>query len=210
MLVKANNECPTVELQTNPEVNITEYIRASWYIQEQQINGYQSKDDLYCVIATYNIDNKSTVPFFGGTVFSVYNYANSDRVNGPSTNNSTVLCGRQRDSDHPEKLSVAPCFIPNLLSGPYWIIATNDNSENYEWSVISGGQPTVKVSNTTCTTKESGVNGSGLWILSREQILSVDKIQYIKKIMLTKGIAVSELLPVEHKGCTYEGAFIKD
>ena len=203
------NDCPSIDLQTNPKVNLDKYIDGSWYIQEQQINGYQSKNDLYCVVATYNIDNNSHVPLFSGTVISVYNYANTGKVNGLSTNNSTVLCGRQRNSSQPEKLSVAPCFLPNVLAGPYWIILTNDDNQNYEWAVISGGQPTVRISNETCTTKQTGVNGSGLWILSRKQILDQNTLMNIKQKMLNKGIAISELLPVEQRGCNYTGAFIK-
>ena len=32
---------------------MAEWTRASWYIAEQQINGYQSEEDLFCVVATY-------------------------------------------------------------------------------------------------------------------------------------------------------------
>ena len=119
ILINADTNCDKIELQKNPKINITEYIRKSWYIQQQQINGYQSKNDLYCVVATYNIDNYSKVPFFNGTVLSVYNYANRNKVNGYSLNNSSVLCARQKNIAEPEKLLVAPCFLPNLFGGPY-------------------------------------------------------------------------------------------
>ena len=56
--VMAQN-CPSVSLQIDPLVNISEYIRKSWYVQKQQLNGYQSLEDLYCVTATYNIDKHS-------------------------------------------------------------------------------------------------------------------------------------------------------
>lgn len=202
-------QCPEISLQTNPPVNVTEYLRSSWYIQEQQINGYQKEEDLFCVVATYNIDENSKVPFFNGQTFSVYNYANKYQVNGESTNNSTVLCGRIPDSKNPEKILVAPCFLPNLLAGPYWIVLAGPEENNYQWAVVSGGQPTVKITNETCTTKEKGVNGSGLWILSRDQVLDKETLEMIKKEMLNKGIATSELLPVEQKGCEYNGAFLK-
>ena len=35
------------------KLNVTEYIRSSWYIQEQQLTGYQQPKDLFCVVATY-------------------------------------------------------------------------------------------------------------------------------------------------------------
>merc|ERR1712216_767810 len=59
---------------TVDDLNLTEFTRKTWYIQQQQVNGYQSADDLFCVAATY-ADEGRTVPLFSGTVLSVYNYA---------------------------------------------------------------------------------------------------------------------------------------
>lgn len=66
---------------------------------DRQINGYQTKNDLFCVTATYNLDSHSSVPFFSGTVRSVYNYANQGHVNGPAEGsvNGTILCARVPD-----------------------------------------------------------------------------------------------------------------
>merc|ERR1712167_363708 len=48
----------------------------------------------YCVAATYNLEGK-TVPFFRGTVATVYNYANHGEVNGPLVNaKNMTLCAR--------------------------------------------------------------------------------------------------------------------
>ena len=164
------NNCPKVDLQTSPNVNLTEYIRATWYVQQQQVNGYQPKSDLYCVAATYDINNSVKVPLFKGKVISVYNYANRDKVNGLALgNNSTFLCAREANQNHPEKLSVAPCFLPNLFAGPYWILAAGPSPSNYTGAVVIGGQPSIKINN-TCTTKETGINNSGLWIFTHEKI----------------------------------------
>ena len=206
--VMAQN-CPSVSLQTDPLVNISEYIRKSWYVQKQQLNGYQSLEELYCVTATYNIDNHSHVPFFSGRVLSVYNYANLNKVNGLSSNNSTVLCARETNTSSPEKLIVSPCFLPNILAGPYWIMAVGPNPENYEWSIVIGGQPSVRTSNTTCTTKTVGVKGSGLWLLTRSRVLNETTIDNMYKIMYEKGISKNFLKNVSQIGCKYNGAFIK-
>jgi lipocalin len=203
------SKCSTISLQTNPPINVTEYIKSSWYIQEQQINGYQKEEDLNCVVATYNIDNKSKVPFFKGKVFSVYNYANKYSVNGNATNNSTVLCGRIPNTNHSEKILVAPCFLPNIFGGPYWIVLAGPYQNDYKWAVVSGGQPTVQVTNSTCTTKTTGVNGSGLWIFSRTKVLDQDTLKMIKQKMINKGIAISKLLQVQQKGCKYQGVILK-
>lgn len=201
-------ECQKVKLQKNPEVNITEYIRKTWYVQKQQINGYQNENDLNCVLATYNIDNHSKVPFFQGKVLSVYNYANQDKVNGFIENNSTILCARIKNNSEPEKILVAPCFLPNIFGGPYWILYVGPNSSNYDISIVIGGQPTVKYNN-TCTTKEYGINNSGLWILSRDRKLKQDKIDYLLDILKKKNITIDRLKDVNHTSCNYKGAFIK-
>ena len=90
------SKCPSISLQTDPPVNITEYVRKSWFVQQQQINGYQKPDDLYCVVATYDLDNKTTVPFFRGNVISVYNYANYKKVNGSPMGVNQKLCKKEK------------------------------------------------------------------------------------------------------------------
>ena len=71
--------CPSITPMNN--FNTTEYIRSSWFIQQQQITGYQPREALYCVAQTINTTNQ-TVPFYNGTVLSVYNYGRLGGVNG--------------------------------------------------------------------------------------------------------------------------------
>ncbi|GAI96650.1 unnamed protein product, partial [marine sediment metagenome] len=75
--------CPFIQPMSN--FNTTEYIRSTWYIQQQQVTGYQPENTLYCVAQTLN-QTTDTVPFFSGPVISVFNYANVDNVNGQSLN----------------------------------------------------------------------------------------------------------------------------
>ena len=56
---------PNIKLQINSTINLSK----SWYVQ-QQIIGYQSNDDLYCVTNKYNIDNYSHVTFFDDKLIS--------------------------------------------------------------------------------------------------------------------------------------------
>ena len=204
-----SDSCPNIHLQMNPSINLTEYIRKTWYIQKQQINPYQPEEDLFCVATTYNIDKYSHTPFFRGKVISVYNYANYKKVNGISTNNSTVLCARQPNSLSPEKLLVAPCFLPNIFGGNYWILAAGPETYNYQWAIIIGGQPNVRITNTTCTTKEEGINGSGLWLFSRKRVLDTDSLNYLYKILNKNNISTTKLKNVSQAGCNYNNAFIK-
>ena len=204
------NNCSRVSLQTDPPVNLTEYMRASWFIQQQQLTSYQRLRDLYCVTATYNMDEYGKVPFFQGQVISVYNYANRDQVNGVNQNNNrTVLCARIKETCHPEKLLVAPCFLPNLFAGPYDIVAVGPQTYQYDWAIVIGGQPTEYVGNNTCTTSQDRINNSGLWLLSRTPELDNTTLEKMYDILEKKNISTTQLNKVEQKGCNYTGAFLK-
>ena len=60
-----SSSCPDV--QPIEKFNTTEYIRSTWYIQQQQITGYQPEDTLYCVAQTLN-ETHTHVPFYNGYV----------------------------------------------------------------------------------------------------------------------------------------------
>ena len=182
MFINLASSCSRIKLQTNPQVNLTEYIKHTWYIQKQQITGYQPLDSLYCVTATYNIDNYSHVPFFKKKVLSVYNYANYKQINNEFNVSSRPLCARLVNETEPEKLYVSPCFLPNFFSGPYWIIEAGPETNNYQWAIIGGGQPTVQVSNNTCGYKLTGFKNSGLWLFSRKQIMEQEQINYLLNV----------------------------
>ena len=114
-----SGSCPPAKFHTlGTRFNLTEYTRATWYIQKQQVTGYQNLSTLFCVTATYALEGKK-VPLSNDTVATVYNYANEGRVNGPNQNaENMTLCARAVDPDDPSKLAVAPCFLPNALAGP--------------------------------------------------------------------------------------------
>ena len=93
----AGGDCKTVSPLA--ELNITEYLRATWYSQQQQLTPYQPASELFCVSATYNDEPDRTVPFFDGFVASTYNYATKQNVSGEpaNTKDGMVLCARQQD-----------------------------------------------------------------------------------------------------------------
>ena len=65
-------KCPSVSTVSN--FDLSEFVRATWYIQKQQPNSYQPVNNLNCVSATYNLQGAS-VRFYRGPVVSVYNVA---------------------------------------------------------------------------------------------------------------------------------------
>jgi len=211
------NGCPTVE--TMNHVNLTEWTRATWYVQEQQVTQYLSPEQNYCVAATYGFDGAKIEaggipidPFYRGPVISVYNYANDGKVNGPLTNeDAMILCARVPDSeDETSKLAVAPCFLPTFLAGDYWILkAKEDAAGRYEWAIVIGGQPTEKMSDGLCTTKTSGTNNAGLWLFSRTRTVSAATKSEMYAALKDAGISREQLNPVAQIGCNYTGAHLK-
>ena len=136
--------CPKVSPVTS--FDLEKYISRTWYIQMQQVNAYQSANQLYCVAATYELDDRS------GPYLKVFNYGNNNEVNGPpqttqgGTNPFSDLCAKQNPINVAD-ISVAPCIFRRLgifdyVAGPYWVIAIDPI--NYEWAIVSGGQPTVR------------------------------------------------------------------
>ena len=70
----ATAACPNVQTIGSASFNLTEWVRKTWFIQEQQVVDYQPTSSFFCVAATYNLEGKK-VPFFDGTVATVYNCA---------------------------------------------------------------------------------------------------------------------------------------
>ena len=203
------DECPAVTTVGSANFNLTEYVRKSWYIQAQQVESYQPLDSLYCVTATYDLDG-ATVPFFRGTVVTVYNYGNKGAVNGPNVNkNNMTLCARATNASDTSRLAVAPCFLPNLAAGPYWLLGVGaDASGEYEWAVVIGGNPTVAYAD-GCTTSETGINNAGLWLFSRSPVASDATMAAMRDLLAAQNISQSRLHTVPHDGCKYAGAVLK-
>ena len=153
-----------------------------------------------------------SVPFYDGSVISVYNYGRINGVNGTLENpDNYTLCARQPNSSNPAEIINAPCFLPNFLAGPYWVIAAGPSSYNYSWAIVSGGPPTVQYADGNCSTKLTGTNGAGLWLFTREPYgTSADtSVSLMRNILLEKGYTTSLLINVTQRGCNYSRAFIK-
>ena len=198
--------CPNV--QPMVDFNTTEYIRATWFIQQQQITGYQPRDSLYCVAQTLN-ETDTHVPFFNGSVLSVYNYGRVGGVNGTLENkNNFTLCARQVNQTDPARIINAPCFLPNIFAGPYWVIAAGPRPDFYEWAIVSGGPPTVRYQDGNCSTSLEGTNGTGLWLFTRK-LNGTGFVSTMRSTLLDLGYTTSQLLNVTQDGCDYSQAYIK-
>lgn len=129
--------------------------------------------------------------------------ANLNRLRAVPANTSAAAAG--------SKLLVGPRFLPRLFYGPYWVVAVSpdkpreagdDAGEGYDWAVVSGGQPTLPTSEGKCRTGD-GVNGSGLWLFSREKVAGDATIAAMMAVLDEKGFDASVLEPVTQEGCRY-------
>merc|ERR1740130_434114 len=212
-------------LEVQQDFNVTEYLRASWYVQKQQKNGYQPASRLNCVVATYNttvFGTPAKVPFFSGEVFSVFNDCHQDKKDGPVCHNFTSpdfkpafgnpLCGRIVDKKDPAKIQVAPCKLPNILSGDYWVAAAGPTPDNYEYALVIAGQPTVQLSD-GCTTPDTCTNPAefncGMWMFTRQPVAEADVMKMLMDAAKQKNISTQKLIDVDQRGCSYDGMAIK-
>jgi len=110
------------------------------------------------------------------------------------------LCAYQTEPEEAEsKLAVAPCFLPRIFAGPYWVVAYNE-TEGY--ALISGGQPTIPSGNGDGLCKTgTGINDSGLWIFSRNQTRDDALITKVRGIAVEAGFDLSVLNDVDHTMC---------
>jgi len=170
------------------------YASAHWYVQQQAVTQYLPESRNYCTKAEYEILDKSTSPWR-------YNIKvkNSDADSSGKTRDSPMdLCAFTPDANVNSKLKVAPCFLPKVFSGDYWVVAYSE-SEGY--ALVSGGQPTKQGQNGLCTTG-TGRNGSGLWIFTRKQERDDALVTKVRGIATDKGFDVSVLNDVDQTNCS--------
>lgn len=181
-------QCKTVD--TVSGFDLETYASRPWYIHQQAEIEYAPLEQNFCVKAEYTIRNSHT---FWGYSVDVLNYAQD--VNGAEFGGP--LCAFQ-EKENLSKLNVAPCFLPKIFSGPYWVVAYD---EDQGYALISGGQPTIP-SGDGCKTGD-GVNGSGLWIFSRSPTRDESLISTVRAIAQDKGFDLSVLNDVQQEECVY-------
>lgn len=203
-LYSADAACQPVS--TVDGLDLNEFTRASWFVQAQQVVQFQPADNLFCLTATYNQDNPS-VPLFSGPTISVENYGNEGGINGPSKGGP--LCGRLPNVEDPSKLLVAPCFLPNFAAGDYWVVGLGlRDDSSYEWALVAGGQPDQEYED-GCTFKDDGSTVDGLFLLSRDQVLSETSLADAATVAQDQGITMQRMISVPQAGCQYQDAELK-
>lgn len=184
--------CPAVT--TAPDFDLAGFVSKRWYVHQQAPTQYVPIEKNFCVYAEYEILKKKTLPWRYGV--GVHNYAENakgDQFGG-------ALCAAAADPDDSAKLKVAPCFLPQAVAGPYWVLAYD---EGKGYALVSGGQPTFRTPK-GCTTGD-GVNDSGLWIFLRSRKRDDKLIKEVQKIAKNMDIDVSVMNDVDQTNCEKGG-----
>uniref|UniRef100_A0A7S4B5I5 Ecp2 effector protein domain-containing protein n=1 Tax=Chrysotila carterae TaxID=13221 RepID=A0A7S4B5I5_CHRCT len=170
--------CQLVMTQDN--FNITEYISngTKWYSHQQMEYLWQPVKENYCTTAQYTQISETRI--------TVRNVANHNGVNGEVVVSDEQLdalgglCGEIVDIDDPAKLLVGPCDLtPPVGYGPYWVIAAGPSPDNYEWALISVGQPNLAGTDGCIT--GTGDNDGGLWIFTRSPVRNDTVVQQVSR-----------------------------
>lgn len=125
-------------------------------------------------------------------------------VDGTMHDTGHSLCAAPADHADTAKLQVAPCFLPKapgITSGPYWILAYN---EDEGFALVSGGQPNIRTESGCRTGTDAGMgieNGAGLWVFTREQKRDDVLLAKVRAIAEDKGFDTSVLNNVSQENC---------
>jgi lipocalin len=170
-------------------------------VQQQAENTYSTREFNQCVTAQYVQKDSKT---FWGYDIGVYNVAS----NGNGEEMVGELCASVVADG---QLQVAPCFLPKLFAGPYWIVDYQEGDDDEEgYALISGGQPKNLVTegedvntcgidgSSPCCKTGDGVNNSGLWIFTRQKNPPQSLVENVRTIAKQKGFATSVLFDVTH------------
>merc|ERR1719350_354078 len=94
------------------------------------------------------------------------------------------------------KPSVGMCFLPTLLSGPYWVYLHNQAGG---YAAVGGGPPTHEFPG-GCRTG-TGKIGGGLWIFTRAQQRNEASVQVVRGELKSQGFDLEALKDVNQTGC---------
>merc|ERR550539_1901633 len=187
-LLTQAEECKPVTTAENFDLEV--YVSKPWYVHQQAVNSYSPIESNYCTKAEYTIRERPTI--WGHTV-DVYNTAQYENGFQIEAN----LCAYQIADD--SKLQVGPCFLPKLFTGPYWIVAYNEE-EGY--ALRSAGQPTVVGEDGLCLTgTPPSFSDGGLWIFSRSQDRNETLVDHVRGIAEEAGFSVAPLNDVNQTSC---------
>lgn len=184
--------CPPANFSSMQGFNLKTFAQARWHIQQQMPVSYLPASQNRCVYADYELLQKKS---FWGYDVQVHNHAEDVAPPHKAQDSGSFICAKVVD-EATGKLAVAPCFLPSITAGPYWVIAY---SEADGYALVSGGAPSTSAPG-GCRTGE-GVNNAGLWIFTRRQQRDEALVQKVRNLAVRKGFDISVLNDVDQSDC---------
>lgn len=238
--------CKPVDPLSSQDFDVEQYINGTWYVQKQQEWPLLGKKQMNCVLHTYMWRDSMVAPTSGNTdaYLSMYQYANDKKPGGTvlSLEMYTAWAGVCLKQESAGNFDIANCGVADVggvdmgavsgildafidaTSGPYWVLAVG---ENYEWAIVSGGQPDVirktekvKLANgnkqevTYCAPPKGDnlldiYNGAGLFLMTRGSAVPDGAMDEMMAKLEEMQIWSGDLIDVKHDGCgDYNGATI--
>lgn len=186
--------CPptnfTTQFEKSGNFNLTSFIQAKWFVQQQFECGLEPANLFQCQYAEYSVLEKKS--FWG---FTIQGHDHIDRIPPNGTTLDLHPCVGVVDEAH-GKLEVGQCFLPKIASGPYWVL-TYDESEGY--AAVSGGPPKETFPG-GCRTGTGHV-GAGVWIFTRAQSRDEGTVSKVRATLGSMGFDLSALRDVDQTGC---------
>jgi lipocalin len=208
-----NATCPPANFQSKQTLNPAKFFEGRWYALAQVPVKFQEENLFYCISANYKIQKTALCQLTGcdDEIVKILNTANSDSVKGDQL--IANLNGYIPNAKAPSKALVGPTFLPSNLYGPYWVIEAGTyadliegkpsfEGEDYEWALISSGEPKIETSG-GCITGQGVEDPKGIWLFSRQPIVSKEIYEKALAFVASKGFDVNALKKVIHEGCQY-------
>mmetsp|Transcript_7164 Transcript_7164/g.9721 ORF Transcript_7164/g.9721 Transcript_7164/m.9721 type:complete len:214 (-) Transcript_7164:140-781(-) len=187
----AAEDKPCKPVVTVSGFDIDTFISKPWYAHQQAPTEYVPIERNFCTRAMYAKKESKSILGYEIDVDNFTEDADGNKYGGK-------LCATIVDD---AKLAVAPCFLPTVFAGPYWVLAYD---EEKGYAFVSGGQPMYRSENGEGCTTGKGENDSGLWIFLRSRERDEDLIDEIRQMAKDMDIDVSVMNDVDQTNCDDE------
>jgi lipocalin len=223
ILCTVQASCPPAGFDSKQNgFNPIKFFDGRWFSLKQLPVSSQPQDEFYCVNTNYDIERKFFCKIFGcdETVIRVSTASKKGSINGKVKRDNSN--GIIKNPALPTQVSIGARFSPSTFYFPYWVVEAGSysellagkltfRSEQYEWAIISSGAPQNQTKNGCLPLYEylnpRGLvrlsNPSGVWLYSRQPIVSKEIYFRIEALAAAKGFDISALKTVVQEGCTY-------
>lgn len=189
LLSQSIGVCPPQGFDSVEEFDLDAFIAGRWYVQEMMEGGLEPSNLFQCQYAEYA---KMEKPNFWG--FEIQAHDHIDFYDG-SKPMDLHPCAKIVNASR-GKLSVGMCFLPKMLSGPYWVYVHNQTGG---YAAVGGGPPTHEFPG-GCRTG-TGKIGGGLWIFTRQQTRDEGAVGSVRAALKAQGFDLGALKFVNQTGC---------